>query len=279
MKMPAVLVGFSLLLGVFSASAAAPQLSGRWVQGGLIQGTVPAGSQVWFNGTALMVSPEGRFVFGLAYEEAPAAELRVQAPGQALQRYEYAVERREYDEQRISGLPEKMVTPPAAALKQIELDNQRVSSARNRKSADTDYAVGFQWPVPAVVSGVYGARRVLNGVPKQPHFGIDLAAGTGTPVKASAGGVISLARTDLYYTGGTIIIDHGQGISTTYLHLSKVEVKEGQRVAPGAVIGRVGATGRATGPHLCWRANWYQTRLDASLLIQDRPVRKGERKP
>ena len=267
-----------LLLGLtFGVSGAEPQLQGRWVQGGLMQGQVPAGTEVWFNDKPLSVSAEGRFVLGLAYDEGAAAELRLRQGG-TVERYEYRVETRQYDEQRISGLPQKMVTPPESALKQIALDNQRVSAARGRDTAATDYAGGFIWPVPAVVSGVYGSRRILNGEPKQPHFGIDLAAPTGTPVKASAAGVVSLARSDLYYTGGTVILDHGQGLSTTYLHLSALDVKDGQRVNAGQVIGRVGATGRATGPHLCWRANWFQTRLDASLLVEPEPAQKGQSK-
>lgn len=269
-----------LLVGVsVPGLAATPDLQGSWTQGGLIRGKVEPGAQIWFNGKSLRVSPAGDFAFGLAYEEGPAAELRVRLPDGSEQRHEYAVERREYDEQRISGLPQKMVTPPEAALKQIALDNQRVGAARARDSEHADFAGGFSWPLSATVSGVFGSRRILNGEPKQPHFGIDLAAPKGTEIKAPAGGVVSLARDDLYYTGGTIILDHGQGISTTYLHLSRLDVKPGQRVERGQVIGLVGATGRATGPHLCWRANWFDTRLDPSLLVDAAPVRKGERRP
>ncbi|HEX4871739.1 MAG TPA: M23 family metallopeptidase [Nevskiaceae bacterium] len=265
-----------LILGTSLAQASEPRLRGSWQQGGVIIGEVAPGSAVSFNGRALAVSREGAFVLGLAVDEAPAAELTVQAPGQPPQRYEYPVQARAYDEQRISGLPEKMVSPPAAAQRQIALDNQRVGAARNRETAAAWFREGFRWPVPATVSGVYGSKRVLNGTPKQPHFGIDLAAPQGTPVLASGAGQVSLARDDLYYTGGTVILDHGQGLSTTYLHLSRLLVKEGETVAAGQVIGEVGATGRATGPHLCWRANWYQTRLDASLLVQDAPARKGQ---
>jgi murein DD-endopeptidase MepM/ murein hydrolase activator NlpD len=268
-----------LAAAVCTAAAAEPQLHGRWIQGALIRGQTAPGAQVWFNGKALRVSAEGQFAFGLGYEEAPAAELRLQLPGAPAQRYEYAVERRQYDEQRISGLPQAMVTPPESVLKQIALDNQRVGAARARDSDYADFAGGFTWPLAATVSGVFGSRRILNGEPRQPHFGIDLAAASGTQIKAPAGGVVSLARDDLYYTGGTIILDHGQGVSTTYLHLSRLDVHEGQRVERGQTIGRVGATGRATGPHLCWRANWFDTRLDPSLLVDAAPARKGERRP
>lgn len=259
-----------------SAQADAPTLKGRWIQGGMVQGQVAPGSQVWFNQTPLLVSEQGQFALGLAIDEPASASLRVRAPGQGEQRFEFAVEQRQYDVQRINGLPSAMVNPPASVMAQITRDIERVTSARDRKSPSTEYAQGFIWPVSARVSSVYGSRRVLNGEEKQPHFAVDLAAGKGTPIKASAAGTVSLARTDLYYTGGTVIIDHGQGISTTYLHMSRVDVKAGQEVKQGEVIGQVGSTGRATGPHLCWRANWYQTRLDPSLLIQDQPARKGE---
>jgi murein DD-endopeptidase MepM/ murein hydrolase activator NlpD len=208
----------------------------------------------------------------------PAAELLVTDPAGTLHRHEYSVQARQYDVQKIGGLPQGMVEPPAAVQDRIEADQQRVAAARVFDTRRADFAGPFRWPVPAAVTGVYGSHRILNGVPRQPHFGVDLAAPQGTPVRASAGGVVRLAHPDLYYTGGTIILDHGQGLSTTYLHLSRLDVREGQAVRGGEVIGRVGATGRATGPHLCWRANWFDVRLDPSLLIGSEPARKGEAK-
>jgi murein DD-endopeptidase MepM/ murein hydrolase activator NlpD len=178
--------------------------------------------------------------------------------------------------QKIEGLPKAMVEPPPEVARRIEEDQRRVGEARAFDTPRSDFALPFRWPVAAAVTGVYGSARVLNGVPRQPHFGIDLAAAQGTPVVAAAAGLVRLADPDLYYTGGTIILDHGHGVSTTYLHLSRLDVAVGQEVEQGAVIGRVGKTGRATGPHLCWRANWFDVRLDASLLLQPQPARKGE---
>jgi murein DD-endopeptidase MepM/ murein hydrolase activator NlpD len=269
-----------LVWGLSTAAhgAAEPTFTGRWQQGALLVGTVVPGTKVRFSDRALQVSPEGRFALGLAYDAPPAAALEIQAPGEAPVRYEYAVAQRTYDVQPISGLPQEMVEPPAKVQAQIELDQQRVAQARTFDSALPDFAGPFRWPVSAEITGVYGSARILNGVPKQPHFGVDLAADEGTPVRAAAGGIARLARTDLYYTGGTIILDHGHGVTTTYLHLSKVSVQQGQAVHAGDIIGNVGHTGRATGPHLCWRANWFDVRLDASLLMQAEPAKKGERK-
>ena len=244
----------------------------------MLVGSVAPGSTVRFGKRELSLSPEGRFVIGLAYDAPPAAELEVIDTAGRAQRFEYSVQSRVYDVQKIGGLPKGMVEPPPDVLARIEADQALVADARRFDTPRSDFATAFLWPVPAQVTGVYGAGRVLNGVSKQPHFGIDLAAPEGAPVKASAGGVVRLAQSDLYYTGGTIILDHGHGLSTTYLHLSKLHVKVGDEVARGAVIGKVGKTGRATGPHLCWRANWFDVRLDASLLLQAEPAKKGERK-
>ena len=262
-----------------AADAGAPRIdNGRWTQGAPVFGSVAPGSRVKFGDREVSVSDEGRFVVGIAFDAGPAAELVVTDPGGVTRRYEYSVEPRTYDVQKIGGLPQAMVEPPAEVQQRIEDDQRRVAEARTFDSGIDEFAKPFLWPVSAQVTGVYGSNRILNGVPRQPHFGIDLAAPEGAPVKAAAGGVVRLAARDLYFTGGTIIIDHGHGLTTTYLHLSKLDVAQGQTVGRGAVIGRVGHTGRATGPHLCWRANWFDVRLDASLLLQPAPAKKGEKK-
>lgn len=260
------------------AEDSAPRFVGRWLQGATLVGSVAPGSTVRFGERELSLSPEGRFVIGLAYNAPPAAELEViDAAGRA-QRFEYSVQSRVYDVQKIGGLPKAMVEPPAAVLQRIETEQKLVADARRFDTPRADFAGPWRWPVAAQVTGIYGSNRILNGVPKQPHFGIDLAAPEGAPVLAAAGGVVRMAHRDLYFTGGTIILDHGQGVTTTYLHLSRLDVTPGQEVARGEVIGRVGKTGRATGPHLCWRANWFEVRLDPSLLLQAQPAKKGEQK-
>lgn len=255
-----------------------PRFDARWQQGAVLVGRTDPGATVRFGDRRVSVDAQGRFVLGLAYDAPPASALRVTLPGGTEQRHEYAVEARRYDVQRIDGLPQGMVEPPPAVQKRIDEEQQRVAAARVFDTPRGDFAGRFVWPLPAEVTGVYGSRRILNGVPRQPHFGVDLAAPQGTPVRASAGGIVRLAHVDLYYTGGTIILDHGHGLSTTYLHLSRLDVREGEDVAGGQVIGRVGATGRATGPHLCWRANWFDVRLDPSLLVGGEPAKKGEAK-
>lgn len=175
---------------------------------------------------------------------------------------------RVYDVQRIDGLPRNMVTPSARELARIRAEGRRIAAARARVSTTPRFADGFSWPVRGRVSGVYGSRRILNGEPRRPHLGVDIAAPAGTPVGAAAAGTVTLAEAALHFTGGTIVIDHGLGISTVYSHLRALHVSAGDEVARGDVIAEVGSTGRSTGPHLDWRVNWFQERLDPALLAE-----------
>lgn len=271
-----------VFLSMFSPSILAAEpvtLHGQWMQGAPLTGQVTPGSKVRFGGRDVRVDAQGRFAIGVAFDAPPAAEIEITAPDGAVRRHEFVVSQRDYPTQRINGLPSKMVTPPQAVLDRIAEDQRRVTAARAFDS-DNPAALGnWAWPLSAQVTGIFGARRILNGEPRQPHFGIDLAAAEGTPIRAPAAATVRMADKDLYYTGGTVILDHGHGYSTTYLHLSRLDVSVGDEVAQGEVIGRVGATGRATGPHLCWRANWFDVRLDPSLLVDASPARKGEKKP
>lgn len=260
-------------------SAGEPQFSGVWMQGAALIGSVEPGTHVRFAERAVSVDARGRFIIGLAYDAPPAAVVELTPPGGSVRRFEYAVARRDYDVQEIRGLPQGMVEPPPEVQARIAADQRKVAAARAFDTDRGDFLEPLHWPLAARVTGVYGSHRVLNGVPRQPHFGIDLAAAQGTPIRAPAAGVVRLAERDLYYTGGTVILDHGHGLTTAYLHLSKLDVKLGQSVVVDEVIGRVGATGRATGPHLCWRANWFDVRLDPSLLTGAPPARKGDRVP
>ncbi|TXH04176.1 MAG: M23 family metallopeptidase [Nevskiaceae bacterium] len=241
-------------------------LQGDWRQGALLIGHTVPGNQVWFNGRALSVSPDGDFVFGLDRDEPAQAELKVQLPGAAPQVYRYAVEKRQYEIQNINGLPPKMVNPPPAVQQRIANDQRLAREARQHDSPRRDFLQRFIWPCAGPISGVYGSQRILNGEPKQPHYGVDVAVPVGTPVRAPAGGVISLAEKDMYFTGGTLMIDHGQGVASAFLHLSKLLVKVGDVVQQGQVIALSGKTGRATGPHLDWRMNWFESRIDAQQL-------------
>lgn len=250
-----------------AAQAQTLDLRGSWSQGGLIVGRTDSGVSVWFNDRALSVTPEGEFAFGFHRDDPPFATLRLRTPDGRERIETYSVLQRDYPIQRIDGLPGKMVTPPKDVLDRISREAAAVQAARAHDSDRTDFAGGFVWPVEGPLSSVYGSQRILNGVPKQPHYGVDIAVPTGAPVVASAGGTVRLADRDLYYTGGTIIVDHGAGVSSTYLHLSRLDVEPGQTVARGQKIGEVGATGRVTGPHLCFRYNWFDSRLDPQLLL------------
>lgn len=253
-------------------AAAAPggllALSGSIEQGGMLVGRVPAGSQVSLDGTSLRVSAEGVFVAGFDRDAAPEATLAVAYPDGGVEHRTLAVGQRDYRIQRIDGLPPSQVTPDSEALERIRREQALIDRARRINAARTDFASDFIRPVDdARVSGVFGSQRILNGEPRRPHYGVDYAAPAGTPVKAPAPGTVTLVHEDMYFSGGTIILDHGHGISSVLIHLSRVDVDDGQRVERGDVIGAVGATGRATGPHLHWGVNWFDKRLDPQLLL------------
>lgn len=271
-------VPFLLCLGLWAcaSTAAGPpvsELRGEWRQGSVIFGRAAPGSTVSFKGRPVRVAGDGRFVIGLDRDESPEVELVVARTGVATDRRTFKVEPRTYDIQRIDGLPPSQVTPPPEAQKRIAQDYAQVRAARLRDSERGEVFEGFIWPATGRISGVYGSQRILNGVPKQPHFGVDVAAPVGTPVRAPAGGLVTLAVPDMYYTGGTIMIDHGHGLSSAFLHLHKLHVTQGQEVRQGDLIGEIGATGRASGPHLDWRVSWLDARVDAQRLVGPMPER------
>jgi murein DD-endopeptidase MepM/ murein hydrolase activator NlpD len=252
------------------ASANGIELKGQFTQGGLVLGTVPAGSEVWLDERQVRVTPDGQFVIGFGRDAKPTARLEVRLRDGARQTRELAVKPRRYAIERVDGLPQEQVTPPAEVLARIRAEADLVAVIRRTETLETWFRSGWHWPAEGKVSGVYGSQRILNGEPRQPHFGLDIAGPVGTPVVASAAGRVSLAENDLYFTGGTIIIDHGYGLSSTYSHLNSVEVRQGQVLSPGERIGTIGATGRASGPHLDWRLNWFEVRLDPQLLLPPR---------
>jgi murein DD-endopeptidase MepM/ murein hydrolase activator NlpD len=182
-----------------------------------------------------------------------------------------AIKSRVYDIQRIDGLPPRMVTPPESVLARIKRENAKIHAARMNDRAEPFFEKGWVWPAKGRISGVYGSQRILNGKARRPHFGVDVAAPVGVKVIAPSDGVVVLAESSLYYTGGTIILDHGHGLTSAFLHMSALAVKAGQRVQQGDLLGAVGATGRATGPHLDWRINWFDRRLDPALLAPPLP--------
>jgi len=264
------LTGAALILValLFPAAAAALELNGKTVQGGILVGKAAPGSTVTLEGEPIMVADTGEFVIAFAREETGSRTLRVEAPDGAVESRTLDIEEREFRIERVDGLPPRTVTPDPESLERIRNDAAMVREARSLRAERTDFAQGFDWPAEGRISGVYGSQRILNGEPRNPHWGLDIAAPKGTPVRAPAAGVITLAQPDLYYSGGTVILDHGHGLSSTFLHLSRIHVAAGDRLEPGDLIGEIGATGRATGPHLDWRMNWLDKRVDPQTLLR-----------
>jgi len=247
-------------------------LQGSLQQGSLLLGTVEKGSRAVYRDRALPVTASGQFLLGLGRDAPASIELRiVDSEGlQTVQKYEVA--KRDYRIQRVNGVPSKTVDPSASDLARIRNDSALVASARREITSKEDFLDGFQLPLDGPITGVYGSQRVYNGVPKSPHYGVDYAAPTGTQVLSPAAGIVRLAHRDLFYSGGTLIVDHGHGLSSSFLHLSDVLVAEGTRVSRGQPIAKVGATGRATGPHLDWRMNWHNERIDPQLVLETLPA-------
>ena len=258
---------------ISSAGAQCPQFSGELQQGGFIWGRVAPGSTVSLAGQALDVLEDGTTFVGFGRDAPATAELVVQGPQACSETLQVAV--REYKIQRVEGVPQQTVTPPPEQLQRIRREGALVSAARADRLDRPDLLAGvlggMVWPVEGPISGVYGSQRYYNGEPRRPHFGVDVAMPTGTAVRAPAAGVVTLAEPDLFFSGGTVILDHGYRVSSTFLHMSEVSVQVGDELKPGDLIGAVGATGRATGPHLDWRMNWRQQRIDPQLLAPDMP--------
>ncbi len=252
---------------IFSTHSHALEFQGKFLQGHFILGKAEAGSKIFVDKTQVKVSEDGYFVFGIDRDrkfDLAITEIKNGKKNKIIKK----VFKRKYNIQRIDGLPESKVTPPESVYKRIKEENGRIGKARAINSDLTFFTEQFIMPVKGIISGVYGSQRILNGKPKWPHYGIDIAAKQGTKIKSSGTGIVTMAEDDLYYTGGTVIMDHGHGISTIYSHLENVMVKVGDEVKQGEIIGTVGSTGRSTGPHLDFRINWFQTRLDPMSILQ-----------
>ncbi len=245
-------------------------LNGKFTQGALLRGQAPAGAKVTLNGETVQTNKDGKFVVGFEREAPLQQTLVVKLDnGQKWQR-DITLEKREYNIQRIDGLEQKMVSPPAEVTARIKKDNINVANARSGNTDLDALFTRFEWPAKGVISGVYGSQRILNGVPKWPHYGLDIANETGTPVYAPVDGVVTMAD-DLYYSGNTLILDHGMRVFSTFLHMDTITVEVGETVKQGEQIGTIGSTGRSTGPHLDWRINLGNTRLDPQTIISGSP--------
>jgi len=242
------------------------EFKGKFLQGHFIIGITDPTAKIIIDKKNVKVSNDGYFVFGIDRDRKFDLTVTKIIDGKK-EKIIKKVLKRKYNIQRIDGLEESKVTPPESVYKRIKEENNRIGEARAINSDLIFFKDQFIMPVEGIISGVYGSQRILNGKPKWPHYGIDIAAKQGTMIKSSGSGVVTMAEDDLYYTGGTIIMDHGHGISTIYSHLETVLVSVGDIINQGDIIGTVGSTGRSTGPHLDFRINWFQTRLDPMSVL------------
>ena len=241
-------------------------------QGSLVLGSVETRYKVSYKGEQLKLAPNGQFLLGLGRDSASVMEVSLEGPDGQTSVHSFAVEKRLYNVQAVDGVPQRTVSPSQTDLARIKRDSLMVRSARQLRYEKPYFLGGFEAPIEGPITGVYGSQRVYNGVPKSPHYGVDYAAPTGSVVNAPSGGVITMAEIDLFYSGGTLIMDHGHGLTSSFLHLSAILVQVGDRVQRGDPIAQVGATGRATGPHLDWRMNWHQVRIDPQLVLKALPL-------
>lgn len=244
------------------------KLTGEIKQGGLIVGKTKANHKVTLNSKPLTVSDNGDYVFGFSRDDKSSYQLVITQPNGVQQSRILTPEKRDYKLQRIEGIKKSIMEPNPKAIARSRQDSQQIKTARKVSSNITSFANGFIPPINGTITGVYGSQRIYNGVPKRPHFGLDYAGKIGDPVKAPASGEVLLWVPDMFYSGGTMIIDHGQGVSSTFLHLSHSYVKQGDTVIQGDVVAAVGNSGRVTGPHLDWRINWFDVKIDPALVLK-----------
>jgi murein DD-endopeptidase MepM/ murein hydrolase activator NlpD len=258
---------FFVLLIFTTSQVKAIEFQGKFIQGHFILGITNPDAQIIVGKKKVKVTKDGFFVFGIDRDrkfDLTFTKILNEKKTTIIKK----VLKRKYNIQRIDGLAESKVTPPESVYKRIKKENNAIGKARSINSDLLFFKEKFIMPVEGIISGVYGSQRILNGKPRWPHYGIDIAAKQGTKIKSAGTGVITMAEDDLYYTGGTVIMDHGHGISTIYSHLENVLVSVGDKINQGDIIGTVGSTGRSTGPHLDFRINWFQTRLDPMSVLK-----------
>lgn len=247
---------------LLSTAAAAFTLDAPVEQGRLIRGQTSPGAKILLDGKPLPVSAAGAFVFGLARDAKGSITLTENGVPTDL-----PIAAKAWDIQKIDGLPPAKVNPDPEGMKRIQAEAAQLKTVRALVSDLTGFAEAFQWPADGRISGIYGSQRILNGEPRAPHLGLDIAGPTGTAIRAPASGKIVLAEPDLFFTGRTVILDHGQGVASIFAHMSASSVTVGQVIQAGQEIGRVGATGRVTGPHLHWGVYWGSVTVDPRPLL------------
>ncbi len=253
---------------VFAGAPERFSLNGSFAQGGVLFGQTERGASVKLDGEDVMVDDDGRFLLGFGRDSALTALIVVTLPDGTVERRSIDIEDRAFPVQRIDGLDQSKVSDfTEEQLAKIAADTKLKKEARKETQRLADWSVGFDWPLTGRISGVFGSQRILNGEPKRPHSGLDIAAPTGTPIRAPAPGIVRLAEDDMYFEGGLVLLDHGHWLESAFLHMSRIDVEPGQRVEKGDIIGAVGATGRATGPHLHWSLKWAGELVDPQLTL------------
>ena len=258
---------FTISIFLFSNTLYALELKGDFFQGNLIIGNAEPGSKIFIDKKKIKISDEGLFVFGLSKNRKNDVIIEI-LKNNLSEKIVKKVYKKKYKIQKINGLPSKQVTPPKEVYERIKNDNKLIGKARALETDLIFFNNKFKVPLEnAIITGVYGSQRILNGISKSPHYGLDFAAKEGTKVKAMLDGTVTLSEKDLYYTGGTIIFDHGHGVSTLYMHMKDIFVVKDQKIKQGDIIGTVGKTGRSTGPHLDIRLNWFNVKLDPASVL------------
>lgn len=273
-----IAVKLLLALLLLPSSAAAQEiltLEGSFRQGGLVTGRTQPGATLELDGTPVRVAPDGTFLFGFGRDAKPKATLKLRLPDGDEEVQVLEVGQRDYRVQRIDGLPPKKVTPPPEAMERIGQERKKKAVAFREDLPEAWFRSGWIWPADGPISGVFGSQRILNGEPRRPHYGVDVAGPEGTPVVAPADGKVILAIPGMYFEGNAVFLDHGHGLKSVYMHLSALDVAEGQIVRRGERIGAIGATGRVTGAHLHWALYWFRQPLDPALLVPERPGSRG----
>tara|TARA_Y100001936_G_C16013565_1_gene635081 strand:- start:601 stop:1407 length:807 start_codon:yes stop_codon:yes gene_type:complete len=266
--MDSKIINLFLLIFFISFKSYAVEFDGKFIQGHYIIGKTDPNSSVTIDKKKIKVSKEGYFAFGLDRERKYDVVIKIEKDGN-IKKIIKKVQKRKYNIQRIDGLEEKKVTPPEEVYERIKNENKLIAEAREINSDLDFFKDKFILPLEnSIITGVYGSQRILNGKPRWPHYGIDFAGDLGTPIKAMADGIVTLAEKDLYFTGATLIFDHGHGISTLYMHLDEIFVEKNDIIKQGDIIGTVGSSGRSTGPHLDIRLNWFGTRLDPATVLE-----------
>ena len=244
-------------------------LEGYFIQGGYVKGKTSSKIKIKFENKDVYLGKNNKFILGFGRDYSEVANLKFNIDNKWINKT-LKIKKNKYKIQKIDGLPKKFVSPPKEIYERIIRENKLIAKVRTLNSK-IDYTFqDFLLTANGIITGVFGSQRILNGKPRRPHYGIDIAAKKGSKVISPTDAIVRLSEKDLYFTGGTIMLDHGHGITSVYSHLSKVLVKKNDKIQKGDVIGLIGSTGRSTGPHLDWRINWFDQRLDPMMFIKNK---------